>query len=145
MADKTGLNQFGDYLSTIIALDAVFLNEDRHTNNLAVIFNEETEKYRLCPLFDFGLSFLSDMNDYPMGQDTYSMIPRVQAKPFDDSFIEQLNCVNELWGIPLTFNVSRHEIFDAFKLFDGMYDEAILRRVENILREQMQTYTFLFK
>lgn len=145
VADKTGLDQFGDYLSTIIALDAVFLNEDRHTNNLAVIFNEETEKYRLCPLFDFGLSFLSDMNDYPMGQDTYSMIPRVQAKPFDDSFIEQVNGVNELWGIKLTFNVSQHEIFDAFKLFDGMYDEAILRRVENILREQMQTYTFLFK
>lgn len=73
------------------------------------------------------------------------MIPRVQAKPFDDSFIEQVNCVNELWGIPLTFNVSRHEIFDAFKLFDGMYDEAILRRVENILREKMQAYAFLFK
>ena len=101
--------------------------------------------YRLCPLFDFGLSLLSDLNDYPMGQDTYSMIPRVKAKPFDDSFIEQVNCVNELWGIKLTFNVSRHEIFDAFKLFDGMYDEAILRRVENILREKMQAYAFLFK
>ena len=73
------------------------------------------------------------------------MIPRVQAKPFDDSFIEQVNGVNELWGIKLTFNVSQHEIFDAFKLFDGMYDEAILRRVENILREKMQAYAFLFK
>ena len=54
----TGLQNFGRYLSTIMELDAFLLNEDRHTNNLAVIRNEETGTFRLCPIFDNGLPSL---------------------------------------------------------------------------------------
>ena len=57
----TGLSGVGEYLTLLLELDSFFLNEDRHTNNLAVIRNEASMKFRLCPIFDNGLSLLSDL------------------------------------------------------------------------------------
>ena len=37
----TGLTGVGAYLTMLLELDSFFLNEDRHTNNLAVIRNEK--------------------------------------------------------------------------------------------------------
>ena len=39
----TGLTGVGEYLTFLLELDSFFLNEDRHTNNLAVIRNEKTK------------------------------------------------------------------------------------------------------
>src|SRR5699024_8055062 len=50
----TGLTGVGKYLTLLLELDSFFLNEDRHTNNLAVIRNEKTKEFRLCPIFDNG-------------------------------------------------------------------------------------------
>ena len=33
----TGLTDFGAYLTGMLEMDAFFLNEDRHTNNIAMI------------------------------------------------------------------------------------------------------------
>lgn len=62
--DITGLKNVGEYFSHLLAVDAFFLNEDRHTNNIAVIRNEKTLEYRFTPIFDNGLSLLADTNDY---------------------------------------------------------------------------------
>lgn len=43
-----------NYLDTCICLDAIIRNEDRHFNNFALILD------RFAPLFDHGLSLLSD-------------------------------------------------------------------------------------
>lgn len=51
----TGLTGVGEYLTLLLELDFFFLNEDRHTNNLAVIRNEKTKEFRLCPNFDNSL------------------------------------------------------------------------------------------
>ena len=37
--DITGFRGFGKYLTAMLEIDAFFLNEDRHTNNIAVIYN----------------------------------------------------------------------------------------------------------
>ena len=50
----TKLTGVGAYLTAILELDCLTLNEDRHTNNLAVLRNEETKEFRLCPIFDNG-------------------------------------------------------------------------------------------
>ena len=42
----TGLSGVGEYLTLLLELDSFFLNEDRHTNNLAVIRNEASMKFR---------------------------------------------------------------------------------------------------
>lgn len=58
----TGLQNFGQYLTSMLEIDAFFLNEDRHTNNIAVQYNAADDTYALCPLFDNGLSLLADTN-----------------------------------------------------------------------------------
>ena len=53
----------------MLEIDAFFMNEDRHTNNIAVIYNEKTQKYELSPFFDQGLCMFADINqDYPIDQ-----------------------------------------------------------------------------
>ncbi len=43
----------------IILIDFLINNRDRHGANIEVLFNQKTKEYRLAPLFDHGLSFLS--------------------------------------------------------------------------------------
>ena len=45
----TKIDNFGAYLTAMLEIDAFFMNEDRHTNNIAVIYNEKTQKYELSP------------------------------------------------------------------------------------------------
>lgn len=44
VAEITGLENFGKYLTMLLGVDAFFLNEDRHMNNIAVIFHGESRK-----------------------------------------------------------------------------------------------------
>lgn len=48
----TGLNLFPQYLTLLFEVDALFCNDDRHLNNIAVI--EENGHYEYCPIFDNG-------------------------------------------------------------------------------------------
>ena len=141
----TGLKNVGPYITMILELDAFFLNEDRHTNNLAVLRNENTKAFRLCPIFDNGLALLSDINDYPISDDIYGLISRVEAKPFDTSFNQQMEAAEELYGSQLEFYFSKNDILAKLKEFGEFYDETIMNRVENILLEQMRKYSAFFK
>lgn len=140
----TGLQNFGRYLSTIMELDAFLLNEDRHTNNIAVIRNEETGTFRLCPIFDHGLSFLADMNDYPIDADIYSYIRRVKSKPFCPDFTEQIEAATTLYGSDLHFLFSESDIPELFQCLDELYEPMILQRANHVIREQMCKYSHLF-
>lgn len=37
----TGLRNFGIYMNQLFTIDALFLNEDRHTHNMAVLMDGE--------------------------------------------------------------------------------------------------------
>lgn len=140
----TGLETFGRYLATIFELDTFLLNEDRHTNNLAILRDETTRKFRLCPLFDHGLSLLSDTSDYPLGQDIYACIARVKAKPFSPDFLEQAETASDLYGSDLHFSFGTGDIPALLSGLDQLYDQPTLQRVEQIIREQMRKYSYLF-
>lgn len=141
----TGLRDVGPYLTMILELDALFLNEDRHTNNLAILRNENTLEFRLCPVFDNGLALLSDMNDYPENKDVYNYISRVQAKPFDREFLTQVDAAEELYGIQLKLSFSRNDVAEELKVLSELYGNKICHRVESILLEQMRKYAYLFR
>ena len=83
-----GLKGFGRYWAMVFELDTLLLNVDRHTNNLAVIRDDTTKSFRLCPIFDHGLSLLLDTGNYPLEQDVYNCIAKVRAKPFSDDLQE---------------------------------------------------------
>ena len=140
----TGLEGFGRYLATIMELDAFLLNEDRHTNNLAVIRDNNTKKFRLCPLFDHGLSLLSDTTSYPLAQNIYALIDRVKAKPFSVDFQEQAEAATGLYGSDLHFNFKKKDIPSLLDRLDELYNSKVLARVEQVIREQTRKYNYLF-
>jgi hypothetical protein len=77
-------------VAQMLAFDAFILNEDRHTNNILFLFDPKTENWQLSPIFDHGLSLLSDEKDYPLGKPLSILKRKVKAKPFNSSFTKQL-------------------------------------------------------
>ena len=141
----TGLEDVGIWLTTVLELDSFTLNEDRHTNNLAVIRNEKTGSFRLCPIFDNGLAFLSDCNDYPFEKDIYSGMASVRAKPFDRDFDVQVSAAEMLYRPRLKFSFTKQYVRRELELLEGYYTDEILQRVETLVYEQMRRYPVLFQ
>ena len=142
--ETTGLADFGIYLSTLLELDAFILNEDRHTNNIAVIRNEKDGSFRLCPIFDNGLSLLSDLNDYPLDRKLYECIDAVQAKPFSTDFAEQTEAASQLYGSRLKFGFTKEQLRQKMQELGDYYDGETLKRVERTILEQIRKYGYLF-
>lgn len=86
----TGLDARNE-ISRMLAFDALLLNEDRHTSNIVFLYNPLNEEWRLAPIFDNGLSLLSDTKDYPLGKPLSVLMREVKAKPFSSSFTKQLS------------------------------------------------------
>ncbi len=141
----TNLTNFGQYLTAMLQLDAVFLNEDRHTNNIAVIRNDNTKEYSLCPFFDFGLSLLSDLNDYPENEDIFKLIYKVSAKPFSSDFDEQTEAAEKLFGSQLEINFSKQDIINTVAEHNEYYGEKTLNRVTNLLLSRYNKFSYLIK
>ena len=129
-------------MQKILAIDAFFLNEDRHTHNLAVL-TDNRGNYRLCPIFDNGGALLSDTSvDYPMGEDIYTLIDSVRSKTVSTDFVEQLDAAEELYGYNLKYDFGDSDIVNAVGQAD-MYSEDLKERVINVLREQRRKYKYL--
>lgn len=87
--DFTGLDVRLE-ITRLLAFDALILNEDRHTNNILFLYNPVEKSWQLAPIFDNGLSLLSDEKDYPPGKPLTILKRKVKAKPFNSSFSKQL-------------------------------------------------------
>ena len=142
----TGLQNFGQYLTSMLEIDAFFLNEDRHTNNIAVQYNAADDTYALCPLFDNGLSLLADTNmDFPLERSLEDCLKTVEAKPFSRYFDEQLDAAEELYGIQLHFNFSTNDVKALVDSYRTAYSQEICDRCEALIRRQMRHYGYLVK
>lgn len=139
----TGIRGFGIYLSKVITIDALFLNEDRHMHNLAVLMNPKG-KYELCPIFDQGACLMADTTlDYPLGEDPLKMISRVKPKTFANSFDEQLDLCEEIYGTTIHFAFGANSVEQELQKIEGYSDEIKIRVLELIL-EQRRKYGYLF-
>ena len=146
--DITGLSDFADYLSFLIQIDAFFLNEDRHTNNIAVMWDPIEDKYEYCPYYDFGLSLFSDTReDFPLSMGFEECREIIKAKPFSVDFDQQLDeC--ELLGtheLKFTFpsNKMRSEAENALIDYEG--DERVKKRIIDTLVYQANKYLYMFQ
>lgn len=156
----TKRDDFGIYLTKILEMDAFFLNEDRHTNNISILYNKDTDTYRLCPFYDMGLSLYADTRvDFPLDKDYFICKENIVAKPFSRDFDEQLDAANELYGCHLKFDFSANRIADVMIELQENYfltEEDIakgrvdgytgqeLKRVEETLRYQAAKYRYMF-
>lgn len=156
----TKIEDFGIYMTKILEMDAFFLNEDRHTNNISILYNKEEDNYRLCPFYDMGLSLFADTKvDFPINNHYFACKEKITAKPFSRNFDEQLDAANKLYGCHLKFNFPANRIADVVEELrtqyllsekdiangrvDG-YTELEFKRVEDTLRYQAAKYKYMF-
>lgn len=140
----TGLTDFGRYMCKLLTIDAIFLNEDRHTHNIAVLW-DGGEEYDYCPIFDQGAALLADTTlDYPLGEDVIKLMHKAEAKSFCRSFEEQLDIAEELYGEPIHFSFGEKEIRELLQK-DDVYQKQVKQRVFTILLQQRRKYEILFR
>lgn len=143
--EMTGLREFGSYLTMALEIDAFFLNEDRHTNNIAVIYCADEDRYRYCPYFDHGLTLFSDMKqDFPLEQDAQVCRRQIIAKPFSRDFDDQMDAAEELYGKQLKFSFEIEGLLRKLRQFEGSYEKTACHRVEDVIRQQARKYRLFF-
>lgn len=98
-AELTALDLFPQYLTLLVEVDALFCNDDRHLNNIAVI--EQNGKYDYCPIFDNGAGLLSNIQLSQMDISPSALISALQARPFNTTFTRQMNTARSLYGAQL--------------------------------------------
>ncbi len=131
----TGIKNFGIYMNKLFTLDAVFLNEDRHTHNISILWDGNSS-FKLCPIYDNGAALLSDTAlDYPIGCDIYSEKDHVHAKTICDSLDEQLEISENLYGTNLRFTWGIHEVENCLDKAE-IYNTDIRTRVKDLLMGQ---------
>jgi hypothetical protein len=139
----TRLTNFGEYISKLMTIDAVVLNEDRHTHNIAVLLDNKGY-YHKCPIFDNGASLLADtMMDYPLGVPLEKLIDKAHPKTFSNDFDIQLDTVEKLYGQNIKFNFKIKDIEDILAKED-FYPKEIKDRVYEIIVNQYRKYQYLF-
>lgn len=98
-AELTGLDLFPQYLTLLFEVDALFCNDDRHLNNIAVM--EQNGAYAYCPIFDNGAGLLSNTQLSRMDIAPPALISVLQARPFNTTFTRQMNAARSLYGAQL--------------------------------------------
>ncbi|MDD3230852.1 MAG: hypothetical protein PHE09_16790 [Oscillospiraceae bacterium] len=95
-AAVTGLTEFPRYLTVLFEIDALFCNDDRHLNNIAVI--EQNGEYGYCPVFDNGAGLLSNTQFSAMDIAPRALLSALRARPFGTTFTRQRNSARSLYG-----------------------------------------------
>lgn len=135
----TGLKDFGEYLNVLFSIDALFLNEDRHFHNIALIIKENGE-YDYCPIFDNGSGLLSDTrNDYPLAYPVRNLVTQVKAKPFETDFNSQLEYTRELYSQNIYFDFSIEDVEEVLN-HEVYYSKEIKDRIIDIMKIQINKY-----
>ena len=144
-AEYTGLSDFPQYLTLLFEVDALFLNDDRHLNNIAVL--EKDGRYAYCPIFDNGAGLLSNVQISPMDIEPKALISTARARPFDTTFTRQKNTAEAMYG-----TVLRMPEFTGTELKETLYpllqhyserDRSLIaeRVVSCILMQQKKFHT----
>lgn len=124
-AELTGLELFPQYLTLLFEVDALFLNDDRHLNNIAVL--ECDGKYDYCPIFDNGAGLLSNMRTAPMDIEPKALIAAQRARPFGTTFNRQAGAVRALYGKQMYLpKLSREDILKKTDTLLSQQETGIL-------------------
>jgi len=121
-ADYTGLADFPRFLTLLFEVDALFCNDDRHLNNIAVI--EQDENYDYCPIFDNGAGLLSNTQLSQMDIMPKALLAVLRARPLGTTFTRQMNSARCLFGKQLAMPaLSVEDIMDVLSPLLSYYAE----------------------
>ena len=124
-----------EYLSILTKFDYLILNEDRHFNNINFIYNSITKTYKIGPIFDNGLSLLSDTTDYDILDTIVANIKQVKSKPFSSSFSKQVAYFDDK---PLRIDIQGY--YKALEEHKDLYaNNKYYLRAVNVLNRQLKS------
>ncbi len=133
-ADITDLDLFPQYLTLLFEVDALFCNDDRHLNNIAVL--EQDGTYGYCPIFDNGAGLLSNTQLSQMDISPPALISALRARPLNTTFIRQMNTARSLYGARLTMpNLTAADIQEVLRPVLEYYPQ----RDRSIIAERVET------
>ena len=141
-AEVTGLAQFPQYLTLLFEVDALFCNDDRHLNNIAVLQTEG--RYSYCPIFDCGAGLLSNQLVLPMDIEPAALLRSLRARPFNTTFTRQRNAARSLTGqqlrIPIFTREMLNQALEPLLLYYPARDRDLIRQrvIACILTRQRQ-------
>lgn len=139
-AEITGLKDFPQYLTLLFEVDALFLNDDRHLNNIAVLY--QNGSYNYCPIFDNGAGLLSNVQFSPMDIEPRALLSGLIARPFHTTFTRQRNTAQKLYGAQLEIQKFTRaqimEVLEPWLFYYAQRDRGIIadRVCEVILTRQ---------
>ncbi len=146
-AEFTGLGLFPQYLTLIFEVDALFLNDDRHLNNIALL--ERDGKYDYCPIFDNGAGLLSNTQLYRMDIEPKALMREVYARPFNTTFNRQRNTAENLYGnqlkIPKFMAAEIGAVLKPFLEFYPERDRGIIADRVTVCILERQKHHYLYK
>lgn len=128
------------YIDTMIAIDFIILNRDRHGANIEVLRNARSRTLRIAPLFDHGASLL------------YSCYTEKDALNFDvladkpcNNFIGSYSCTENLSLLdvnnkPLNVKLKKN---DKSRIFEGLNDilsDIYIEKIWEMIYERYKIY-----
>lgn len=159
---NTNITDFNEYLSNLLFLDALFLNEDRHTNNIVLMRNVELNEWKMAPIFDMGAALFSDTRgDYPLSTDLEMCYETIKAKPFSEDFDEQLDEAERICISTIRFDFKGRtigsiidDIISDVPIYrdntendnsKGYYTLEEITRVREVIIRQFRKYSYAIK
>jgi len=140
-ADYTGLTEFPRYLTLLFDVDALFCNDDRHLNNIAVV--EKAGTYDYCPIFDNGAGLLSNTQISQMDIAPKALIAALKARPLNMTFTRQMNSARHLYGkqlvMPILSAAEIHDELQPLLVYYAARDRGIISdRVKECIRSRQK-------
>ena len=136
----TGMENFGEYFTTLLELDALFLNQDRHLNNIALLRSEAG--YKPCPIFDCGDSFLLDFTLYRPDVESRAYLSKAQCLPFKSRFTQTVHTAQSMYGKQLSVSFKREDIAAILDKYLDYYPKQfrplLKERIMTVLLEQQK-------
>ena len=129
-----------EYIDTMLAVDYIILNRDRHGANIEVLRNARAHSLRIAPLFDHGLSLLYSCNS----EDDVENFDIMADRPCQN-FIGSHSCYDNLKLI-----ASKEDVFTGkleqddkkyiFEDLDGVLSRQHIDKIWNMIYERYQIY-----
>lgn len=133
-------NGWRSYVDTMLAVDFLILNRDRHGANIEVLRNARARTLRIAPLFDHGLSLM-----YPcLTEDAMSKYDILEDKPCNN-FIGSRSCYENLKLIKDRGNVFPGKLSSADKAFllgglEGVLPAFFLEKIWEMIYKRYLIY-----
>jgi len=147
VADKveqiTGITDFLKWFVSLLKFDFLVLNEDRHLNNVGVLYDKKLGKFSMMPVFDNGAALLSDLYDYPLHLPLKDNVKKVHSKPFSTNFRKQFDACCSISKDVFLIDYNR---MDELRKNDFIrYKEGEINRCFTLLEDRLRLFERFFR